>query len=147
MKNRILVAVAAILCCGTWAVAQSTPDSSSPTSAGQSASSPSSSASSSGSSTTIDGCLAGSAGSYTLKDKATGTTYNLSGDTSKLSAHVGHEIRVTGSAGSGSASASSGAMGSSASSTSSNPSSASSAGGESFNVSSVKMVSSSCSAQ
>lgn len=45
--------------------------------------------------TTVKGCLQGSNGNYTLMaDK--GTTYQLQGDTSKLSAHVGHEIRVTG---------------------------------------------------
>src|SRR5438874_13839327 len=46
--------------------------------------------------TTVQGCLQGSDGSYTLTDKS-GTTYHLQGDTSKLSAHVGHEVQITGS--------------------------------------------------
>jgi len=45
--------------------------------------------------TTVQGCLAGSAGSYSLTDKS-GTTYQLTGDTAKLQAHVGHTIEVTG---------------------------------------------------
>jgi len=46
--------------------------------------------------TTVEGCLRGSDGNYTLTDKS-GTTYQLQGDTSKLSAHVGHEVQITGS--------------------------------------------------
>jgi len=46
--------------------------------------------------TAIQGCLQGLDGNYTLTDKA-GTTYQLQGDTSKLSAHVGHEVRIAGS--------------------------------------------------
>ena len=44
---------------------------------------------------TVQGCLQGSDGNYTLIDKS-GTTYQLQGDTSKLSAHVGHEVQITG---------------------------------------------------
>jgi hypothetical protein len=47
----------------------------------------------------LEGCLGGSAGKYTVVDKA-GTTYQLQlpagADTSKLDAHLGQEIRVTG---------------------------------------------------
>jgi hypothetical protein len=46
--------------------------------------------------TTVQGCLQGSDGNYTLTDK-NGTTYQLQGDTSKLSAHIGHEVQITGS--------------------------------------------------
>ncbi len=46
--------------------------------------------------TTVQGCLEGSDGKYTLTDK-NGTTYQLQGDISKLSAHVGHEVQITGS--------------------------------------------------
>ena len=45
--------------------------------------------------TTVEGCLQGTGGNYTLTDK-TGTTYQLQGDTSKLSAHAGHEVKITG---------------------------------------------------
>jgi len=44
---------------------------------------------------TVQGCLSGSEGSYSLTDQA-GTTYKLTGDTAKLQAHVGHTIHVTG---------------------------------------------------
>jgi Protein of unknown function (DUF5818) len=46
--------------------------------------------------TTVQGCLQSSDGNYTLTDKS-GTSYQLHGDTSKLSAHVGHEVQITGS--------------------------------------------------
>ena len=53
---------------------------------------------------TIKGCLQGSNGSYTLTADS-GMTYQLQGDTSMLSKHVGHEVQVTGTAsGAGSAS-------------------------------------------
>jgi Protein of unknown function (DUF5818) len=81
---------------------------------------------------TVEGCVSGSAGSYTLTD-ASGTTYQLSGDTSKLADHVGHQVRVTGDSGAGAAGASSGA------------SSGGAAGGSNtINVKKVKMISSSC---
>ena len=88
----------------------------------------------------IEGCLSGSSGNFTLTD-STGKAWQLAGDTSKLTEHVGHQVRITGSeAGGGAAgSASSGAgAGSSAS-----------AGGASgsqstFTVQKVKMISSSC---
>ena len=46
--------------------------------------------------TTVQGCLRGANGSYTLTDN-TGMTYQLQGDNSKLSAHAGHKVQVTGS--------------------------------------------------
>jgi hypothetical protein len=45
--------------------------------------------------TTLEGCLSGSDGSYSLTDNS-GTTYQLTGDTAKLQNHVGHTIKVTG---------------------------------------------------
>jgi Protein of unknown function (DUF5818) len=44
----------------------------------------------------VKGCLQGSHGNYTLMAD-NGTTYQLQGDTSKLSAHIGHEVQITGS--------------------------------------------------
>jgi hypothetical protein len=70
----------------SWAIAQ---DSSSPSGSGQM------SRSSAGSQMTVQGCLSGSSGNYTITDK-NGTTYQLTGDTAKLSEHVGHEVKVTG---------------------------------------------------
>src|SRR5438046_1404718 len=44
----------------------------------------------------VEGCLQGSDGNFTLSDSS-GTTYQLQGDTAKLSEHVGHEVQITGS--------------------------------------------------
>jgi hypothetical protein len=43
--------------------------------------------------TTAQGCLQRSDGNYMLTDSA-GTTYQLQGDSSKLSEHVGHEVQI-----------------------------------------------------
>lgn len=88
---RYLMLMSVLLLGVSWAVAQND-------SAGTSAASSASQTASSGS-TTVQGCLSGSDGSYTLTDKD-GKTYQLTGDTSKLSEHLGHEIRVTGDIGS-----------------------------------------------
>ena len=59
----------------------------------------------SGSTKTVQGCLGGSDGNYSLTAD-NGTMYQLTGDTSKLSAHVGHEVKITGMTGSSSSSTS-----------------------------------------
>src|SRR5437868_3837471 len=68
----------------------------------------------------IEGCLSGSAGNWTLTDQS-GKTWQLAGDTSKLSDHVGHQVRLMGtdnsSSASGSSSPSSSSPGSSAGAT------------------------------
>jgi hypothetical protein len=71
-----------------------------------------------GSEMAVQGCLSESAGRYTLTDK-NGTSYQLTGDSAKLSEHVGHEVKITGSAASSSPSAGSakGTMGQTSSST------------------------------
>jgi hypothetical protein len=48
-----------------------------------------------GSETTVQGCLSHSGNGYTLTDKSD-TTYHLTGDTSKLTEHVGHEVEIRG---------------------------------------------------
>jgi hypothetical protein len=48
------------------------------------------------SSNTLQGCLSGTNGNYTLTDSA-GNTYQLMGDSAELSKHVGQQINVTGS--------------------------------------------------
>lgn len=75
---------------------------------------------------TIEGCLAGSGGSFTLTDSS-GKTYQLDGDTAKLAEHVGHTLRISGSPKSGG-----------------DPQGGASAQ-PTFTVQKVKMVSSSCS--
>jgi hypothetical protein len=94
------------------------------------------SSSSSGSSQTVQGCLSGSDGNFMLTDQS-GATYRLTGDTSKLSEHVGHEVKITGSTSAGSA-----ASGSSPSSSAGSTSGAS--GSQELQVSSVKHVAKSC---
>ena len=54
---------------------------------------------------TVEGCLSGSSGNFTLTDK-NGTAYQLTGDTAKLSEHVGHEVKITGTSASADASGS-----------------------------------------
>src|ERR1700733_1113470 len=113
MKKTFLI-TAILMLSAVWAVAQTSP--SMPQSSTPGASSPSqsmppqstapdsstatqSTATSSQTSTdssAIEGCLSGSAGSYTLTDQ-TGKAWTLAGDTSKLTEHVGHQVRVMGS--------------------------------------------------
>lgn len=56
-------------------------------------------ASASAAGSTVEGCLGGNAGTFTIIDKS-GTTYQLQipagADTSKLNQHIGEEVRVTG---------------------------------------------------
>src|ERR1700758_854202 len=89
---RQLLALSVLLLGVTWAAAQNYPSQTSP-----SQTTPSHKSSNSGGQTSVQGCLSGSDGNYTLTDK-NGTTYQLMGDTSKLSEHVGHEVKITGTA-------------------------------------------------
>ncbi|MGB9120789.1 MAG: hypothetical protein WCE73_09230 [Candidatus Angelobacter sp.] len=168
-KTSLITAI--LLLSAVWAVAQTSPSSSpqsttpdtssqtspSSTSPSQQPATPDASSTTTQTTTTqttqtssdsgnsIEGCLNGSAGNWTLTDQS-GKTWQLAGDTSKLSDNVGHQVRITGTDNSGSAS-SSGSMGSSPSSSSG--SSATGAGSSSgsqstFTVKKVKMISSSC---
>jgi hypothetical protein len=91
---RYLLAVSVLLLGATWAAAQNYPNQSK--------------AGNTGSQTTVEGCLSSSAGSYMLTDKK-GNNFELTGDTAKLSEHVGHVIKVTGTESAGSTSTSSNA--------------------------------------
>ena len=85
---------------------------------------------------TISGCLSKSGGNYILTDEQSGTVYTLTGNTDQLSAHVGHQVEITGQPGqSGTANANA------------NPGSAMSAGSAgqiSFQVSAVEHLSDHC---
>jgi hypothetical protein len=92
MRNVLFLAV--LLLGTTWAMAQSDQNKTTPND--QPVTKGDMSPTSSGGNMTLEGCLSGSDGNYMLTDK-NGTTYQLAGDTAKLSDHVGHEIKVTGS--------------------------------------------------
>jgi Protein of unknown function (DUF5818) len=79
-----------VLLCAGWVVAQESAAQTNSPASGQTSSTNSGE-------TTVQGCLSGSNGNYMLTDK-NGTSYKLTGETAKLSEHVGHEIRVTGTA-------------------------------------------------
>jgi Protein of unknown function (DUF5818) len=97
--SKTLMLALAILCSAAWLQAQDpSSQSSHPTSAQAGAAS---------SQTSVEGCLQSSNGTFTLTDNA-GTTYQLQGDTSKLSKHVGHQVQITGSTSGSSAAAASG---------------------------------------
>jgi hypothetical protein len=91
----------------------------------------------------IEGCLSQTASGFALAD-ASGTNYTLTGDTSKLSSHVGEQVEVKGMPASGSAASSSApSSDSSAASAGASGASASSAG-QSFTVQSVKKIAKTC---
>jgi len=96
--TRMLMFALVLLCSAAWLQAQDT-----------SQQSPSAQAGAMSGQTSVEGCLQGSNGSFTITD-STGTAYQLEGDASMLSKHVGHEVKVIGTtSGSGDASSAAGA--------------------------------------
>jgi hypothetical protein len=85
--NKAILLGAALILFGALAIAQdtTTPSAGADTNAS--------------SSNTVQGCLGGSAGNWTLTD-ATGATYQLQGDDSQLSANANKQVEVTGTIGS-----------------------------------------------
>lgn len=88
---------------------------------------------------TLQGCLSGSAGNYMLKDDATGKSFVLTGKTDKLDSHIGQQVEVIGTLAPEAAGASASASPTSAT--------AATTATDSFNVTSVKKLSDSCSSQ
>lgn len=127
MKKTLILSTFLLLC-AVWAGAQTSPSSSS-----------SATQSSSDNAQTVQGCLGGSAGNFTLTSSS-GATYQLAGDTSKLSDHVGEQVEITGTAASGGSASST-----SPSSSSPSASAGGSMGGQTINVQNVKKIASSCS--
>ena len=134
-----------LLCCSAWMVAQSTPQSGStpdstnpssqagtPTDSGQA--SPGTQSSNGMGGNSIEGCLMGSGGTYTLTD-STGTQYQLEGNTAKLASHLNTQVEIKGTEASG---------GSSATATGTD-SGAGAGPAKVFKVKSVKKISDSCS--
>jgi hypothetical protein len=121
LQMRQLLALSVLLLGVSWAVAQDSSSQTSPTpssptqttpdqgTSGQSTASqtpsdqtsPGQTSANASGETTVQGCLSGAQGSYTLTD-ASGNTYQLTGDTSKLSSHVNQEVKVTGTSAAGS---------------------------------------------
>ena len=64
----------------------------------------------SGQTMSVQGCLSGTDGNYSLTDK-TGNTFQLTGATSMLNEHNGHEVKVMGTLTPSPSSGSSGGMG------------------------------------
>jgi hypothetical protein len=79
MRHLLLLSV--LLLGATWAVAQNYPSQTTP--------------SGTGGEMTVQGCLSNSGGNYMLTAK-NGKSIRLTGDTAKLSEHVGHEVKITG---------------------------------------------------
>jgi len=126
---RYLLLLSVLLFGSLWAAGQNDPSQTSP--------SPSrTTPAGTGAETTVQGCLSGSSGSYTLTDK-NGNSFQLTGDTAKLSEHVGHEIKVTGTPSSASASPSDGTD-------SSKAGEASGSSQQGLEVTSVKHISKKC---
>ncbi len=136
---RHLLVVATLLLGTAWAWAQAYPSQQpSDQNSGaqtQSQSQPSAPATSP---TTIEGCLGGSAGSYTLTAKD-GTIYQLTGNTDKLDKHVGHEVQITGTESPATSTSGTGSQTGTATSPSANSSQ------KTFDVTSFKHLAKSCS--
>jgi hypothetical protein len=137
---RSLALMFALLLTTAWAAAQNTPDQSNSVQSSSNANQ--ATAANAGNQTKIQGCLSGSNGSYTLTDR-NGTSYQLTGDTSQLDQHVGHEVQLTGSQTSTSASAT--APGSNPGTNPASSGQTGAAAQTSFSVSNIKHISKTCS--
>lgn len=86
---RYLQLLAVLLLAMVWGVAQDYPSQT------NSAQSSQANPVNAGGEQSVQGCLSGADGNYTLMVK-NGTSFKLAGDTAKLAEHIGHEIKVTG---------------------------------------------------
>jgi hypothetical protein len=136
--RQIFLLVSVLILGLSWAVAQDATQGSTSPSRGTDPNNSGQNAAGSAGQKTVTGCLSGSNGSYTLTDKH-GMTYQLTGDTAKLSDHVGHEVKITGNSNSAGSAASGGAA-----ATGARPSGAGTE--KTLEVSSVKHVSKTCQA-
>ena len=125
--RKLFLLVSVLLLGLSWAIAQDSTSQGSSTASGSSGQTSRTGAGQ----MTVEGCLSGSNGNFTITDK-NGTSYQLTGDSAKLSEHVGHEVKVTGTSGSAGAGAS-GSTESSAGGT-----------GQTLQVTSLKHISKTC---
>lgn len=132
MKKMIVLSIALLFASLGWAQDQSAQPTTS-TEASSSNTNPGS----------VQGCLGGSDGNFTLTQDSTGTVFKLAGSDDKLKKHVGHEVAVSGqmSGDSGSASAPRDQQGA----PSSGNTDTNAADSSTIQVSDVKMVSAQCS--
>src|SRR5882762_5494951 len=89
LHMRYLQLLAVLLLAMVWGVAQNYPSQTNSTQASQA------NPVNAGGEQSVQGCLSGADGNYTLMVK-NGTSFKLAGDTAKLAEHIGHEIKVTG---------------------------------------------------
>jgi hypothetical protein len=134
--RQLLLLLSMLLLGACWAAAQdtTTQPNADPNQASQTSASSGQTASTTAGGTTVEGCLSGSSGNYTLTDK-NGVSYQLTGDSAKLSEHVGHEVKITGTA--SSASPNGGG-------TSTGTTGTANGGSQTLEVSSVKHISKTC---
>jgi hypothetical protein len=113
---------------------------------GQSSSAAGQDASAAGNS--VEGCLGGSAGKFSIIDKA-GTTYDLqlpaTADSSKLNSHIGQEVRVSGSMNNAKDSSAAGAAGAASSASQTATGSSSSSSHPSISVTKIDKIADTCS--
>ena len=95
--RKLSLRAAILVLCSAWVLAQSgvTPPNQNPSSTSPSAQQPDTSQTATGRDT-LEGCVGRSSDVFTLTD-ASGKTHRLTGDTSKVADHVGHQVRITGS--------------------------------------------------
>jgi len=135
MKKMIVLSIALLFALLGWAQDQSAQPATQPPASTETSSSNANPGS-------VQGCLGGSEGNFTLTQDSTGTIFKLVGSNDKLKQHVGHEVAVSGQV-SGDA-----GSGASAHDQQSAPSSGTTdtaaTGGSTIQVSDVKMVSTQC---
>ena len=85
-----------LLCSAAWMQAQNGAPPDSPAGAAQSGTAARQAGQGMAGQISVEGCLQGSNGSFTVTDDA-GATYQLKGDMSKLSENAGHQVQIMGS--------------------------------------------------
>ncbi len=93
---RMLMLTLVLLCSAAWMQAQNSAPPDSPAGSAQGGTAASQAGQGMAGQISIEGCLQGSNGTFTVTDDA-GATYQLKGDTSKLSENVGHQVQIMGS--------------------------------------------------
>jgi len=146
MRNILMMSV---LLSATWAIAQTEqPPSTSNPNQSQSQSQTGQMGTSTGSQISVQGCLSGSKGNYTITDKS-GNSYQLAAGNADLASHVGQQVQVSGTAApsaAGNTSATSGTSGTSGTAgTTGTGSSSSASQGNQLSVDNVTKISDNCS--